>query len=357
MTRILVVEDDVAVRENVIELLELEGYEVIGAANGQEGLVIAMTESCDLMICDVKMPVLDGFQVLERLRHFQKTKTLPVIFLTAKTERENQREGMDIGADDYITKPFTRLELLNSIRTRLAKTTDLDSTTLEHVRLMDQNTNLLMPMELSEPLANVLTTSEILTEAREEIPVSKIQALAESIHKSALLMSDVTQKYLFLFDLERRQYPTPGVSKSPLTTHAEIHIQEILLAKADTYGLTLHFESLKEFDCPLEEEDLYLFFDFLVLSMFQECRSDMPVRIEGKLSPDASKYRIKFDYSFDPIRMADRKLKSYYYQVDEIEWLTMRRIGTFLGITLEYEQVQSTGSISVLLPTVDLKEG
>jgi len=357
MTKILVVEDDVAVRENVIELLELEGYEVIGAANGQEGLVIAMAESCDLMICDVMMPVLDGFQVLDRLRHFQKTKTLPVIFLTAKTERENQREGMDIGADDYITKPFTRLELLNSIRTRLAKTTDMDTTSLEQMRLIDENSNLLMPIELSELLANVLTTSEILSEAGEEMPIVKMRSLAASIHQSALLMSDVTQKYLFLSDLERRQHQTPVISKAPRTTHAEIHIQEILLAKADTYGMVLQIESMKEFDSPIEEEDLYLFFDFLILSMLLECRSDLPIRIEGSLLPDTDMYRLKFDYSIDTIRMTDKKLKSYYHQVDAAEWLTMRRIGKYLGITLEYEQNQSTGSISTFLPVCDRKEG
>lgn len=119
--KILIIEDDAFIRGNIFEILEDEGYQVITAPNGLEGVRSAETDLPDLILCDVMMPELDGFGVLTRLRQRPETAVIPFIYITAKVDKANLRRGMTLGADDYLTKPFTRKELLEAVNTRLAK--------------------------------------------------------------------------------------------------------------------------------------------------------------------------------------------------------------------------------------------
>ncbi|MGJ7033265.1 response regulator [Niabella hirudinis] len=121
MKKILLIEDNDDIRDNTAEILELSGYTVITAANGKTGVEKAIEHIPDLVICDIMMPVLDGYGVLHALHKNAATKNIPFIFLTAKTERSDLRRGMELGADDYITKPFTGTELLNAVDGRLKK--------------------------------------------------------------------------------------------------------------------------------------------------------------------------------------------------------------------------------------------
>src|SRR5690606_17392056 len=121
MKNILLIEDDVILRENTSELLELSNYNVITAPNGRIGLEMARNTLPDIIICDIMMPELDGYGVLEGLTGDEKTKHIPFIFLSAKNESKEVEKGMDLGADDYITKPFEEEELISAIESRLAK--------------------------------------------------------------------------------------------------------------------------------------------------------------------------------------------------------------------------------------------
>ena len=121
MRKILLIEDDVVLRENTSELLELSNYEVLNAPNGKIGVKVAKETLPDIIVCDIMMPELDGYGVLEALTKNESTQHIPFIFLSAKTERKDVRRGMDLGADDYITKPFTEDELISAIESRLAK--------------------------------------------------------------------------------------------------------------------------------------------------------------------------------------------------------------------------------------------
>jgi len=121
MTKILVIEDEEFVRLNLVEMLEAEDYQVVSAQNGMLGAMYALDYIPELIICDVMMPELDGYGVLNTLRQDSATATIPFIFLTAKADKADIREGMELGADDYLTKPFSRDELLQSITARLKK--------------------------------------------------------------------------------------------------------------------------------------------------------------------------------------------------------------------------------------------
>ncbi|HTI90172.1 MAG TPA: response regulator [Puia sp.] len=121
MRRLLVIDDHDDIRENIAEILTLAGYEVFTAPNGKKGVETALKEKPELIICDIMMPELDGYGVLHLLRKNDSTLDTPFIFLTARTERSDFRKGMEMGADDYITKPFDDIELLNAIEIRLKK--------------------------------------------------------------------------------------------------------------------------------------------------------------------------------------------------------------------------------------------
>ena len=121
MHKILIIDDNADVRNNLEEILKLSGYEVIAAANGKEGIQKAMDALPDLVLCDIIMPNLDGYGTLEILSKNPKTAGIPLIFLTAKSEKEDFRKGMSLGAYDYITKPFDDVNLLKTIETRLRK--------------------------------------------------------------------------------------------------------------------------------------------------------------------------------------------------------------------------------------------
>lgn len=121
MTKILLIEDNPEIRENMTEILELAGYEVFTAPNGKDGIDTALKEQPNLILCDIMMPVLDGYGVLHLVQKHAQLQSVPFIFLTAKSERNEIRKGMESGADDYITKPFDSTELLNAIEMRLKK--------------------------------------------------------------------------------------------------------------------------------------------------------------------------------------------------------------------------------------------
>jgi CRP/FNR family cyclic AMP-dependent transcriptional regulator len=119
--RILVIEDNREVRENIAEILALSDYIVVSADNGKTGVETALKQPFDLVVCDIMMPQLDGYGVLHLLSKHKETRNIPFIFLTAKSEKADFRKGMEMGADDYLTKPFDGIELLNAIEIRLKK--------------------------------------------------------------------------------------------------------------------------------------------------------------------------------------------------------------------------------------------
>jgi DNA-binding response OmpR family regulator len=125
--KILIIEDNEDIREGTAEVLDLAGYETYTAANGKIGIDLALKHIPDVILCDVMMPELDGYGVLYLLQKNSKTTNIPFIFMTAKADRADMRKGMEMGADDYLTKPFDDLELFNAIESRLKKKQKLDN--------------------------------------------------------------------------------------------------------------------------------------------------------------------------------------------------------------------------------------
>lgn len=147
MTRILVIEDDEQVRLPLVDLLEINGFEVQSAENGLEGIRLARADPPDLIISDIMMPEVDGYSVLQAMQNNPETAVIPFLFLSAKTNASDIREGLGLGADDYLVKPYQGHELLAAIRTRLEKheriartaTRTTAESTIDHIFIKDGN--------------------------------------------------------------------------------------------------------------------------------------------------------------------------------------------------------------------------
>ncbi|MBE9005681.1 response regulator [Fortiea sp. LEGE XX443] len=202
MNKILVIEDDINVRQNIVDLLYAENFNVIIAENGYIGLQLAQAEIPDLVICDVMMPELDGYEVLKELRQNPKTAIIPLIFLTAKSEKTDFRKGMDLGADDYIIKPFSRTELLAAITCRLERQTAIYQQTQEKLDKLRNSITLSLPHELRTPLNGILGFSQLLMEESELLDAESIKEMAEFIHQSSQRLFLLIQKFLLYAELE-----------------------------------------------------------------------------------------------------------------------------------------------------------
>lgn len=152
MTQILVIEDDSNVRTLILKLLKAEGFDAISAADGRIGVQLARVHEPDLIICDIMMPECSGYEVLEQLRQDAVTATIPFIFLSAKSDRTDLRQGMDLGADDYLTKPFKRAELLGAISARLSKQA---AVTQPYINEMKRAAQTLSQLAYRDPLTNL----------------------------------------------------------------------------------------------------------------------------------------------------------------------------------------------------------
>lgn len=153
MKTILLIEDDSVLRETTAEILELENYKVVTAANGKRGAEQARILLPDLVICDIMMPEMDGYDVFKLLAEDEKTKRIPFIFMSAKTEIKDIRKGMDLGADDYLTKPVEEELLLSAIESRLAKSEILHEALIAE-KTLDENENLFEDIKNVDDLKN-----------------------------------------------------------------------------------------------------------------------------------------------------------------------------------------------------------
>ena len=211
MVKILLIEDEELVRENVLELLDAEGFETCCADNGRVGINIAQQENPDLILCDVMMPELDGYGVLEQVRQNPQTVTIPFIFLTAKAAKGDFRAGMELGADDYLTKPFTRAELLGAVGSQLRKKaaiaaryqSEINKTKLEleHKIRHDSLTGLPNRLSLRENFADILNSRQDEGQNTSVIPVmclclDRFKIIKENLDSlySELLLKEVAQR-------------------------------------------------------------------------------------------------------------------------------------------------------------------
>lgn len=201
MSKIVIIEDETELLENLKFIFELDGYSVKAFDNGQDGVKYALENHTDLMICDINMDGIDGYKVLELIRSSNKTKAMPFIFLTAKSNKDDVRVGMDLGADDYIPKPYTNEIVLNAVKSRLQKHNILQDVVNEEVDISKKNLASTLPHELKTPLSIIVSYSDILKTSAKNIGTDEISEIADIINISAKRLQRMFDNYTFFVDL------------------------------------------------------------------------------------------------------------------------------------------------------------
>jgi signal transduction histidine kinase len=202
MKQILVIEDDLQILNNIQEILLLEDFEVITAQNGAIGVQLAKEKHPDLIICDVMMPELDGFSVLKTLHQNSLTARIPIIFVTAKAARNDMREGMGLGADDYLTKPFTIPELLKTVSARIEKQEAIKQESTAKLDLLRWNIARFIPHELLTPLNGILGISDLLLSCYESMPASEVVDSIRLIQHSGMRLNRLVRNFMLYAELE-----------------------------------------------------------------------------------------------------------------------------------------------------------
>jgi CheY-like chemotaxis protein/anti-sigma regulatory factor (Ser/Thr protein kinase) len=202
MSKILVIEDELAVRENILARLEAEGFITLDAENGLNGVELALAHRPDLIICDVMMPELDGYGVLSMLRQNPVTSTIPFIFLTAKADKVDLRQGMEMGADDYLTKPFTRNELLGAIAARLQKQAVVAQQSEKKLDDLRRSITDALPQEVLIPLSEILGFSRLLVDHYDSVKPPEILETAQNIHTSSLRLQRLIENFIMYAQIE-----------------------------------------------------------------------------------------------------------------------------------------------------------
>ncbi|MDP3981860.1 MAG: response regulator [Chlamydiota bacterium] len=197
MKKILIIEDTASLREGINDILAINHYEVISAPDGKRGLRMAREFFPDLIMCDIMMPGLDGYEVLKQIRKDPFIGTIPFIFLTAKATKSDMRHGMNIGADDYLVKPFTEEELMESIRARLEKHA------LLHLRQETVRRNLMRALqhELRTPLAGILMGVDAMVQMR-ATDTPEMKQIEDVCKKYGVRLQHLIEKYILFSTLE-----------------------------------------------------------------------------------------------------------------------------------------------------------
>ncbi|MGV0105051.1 response regulator transcription factor [Nostoc sp. DSM 114167] len=220
--KILIIEDEVQICSNIQQILSFSDFNTITANNGLEGLRLAKTEQPDLICCDVMMPELDGYGVLTALRQDPVTEFIPVIFLTAKVDRGDLRQGMELGADDYLTKPFSMDELLKAIQVRLDRVEKPALIKQQYEQEHQENTKLKQEIEInSQKLQESQHLAEICNEVLQKLlqdlgnPLSNINMAIYMLKKAqsdverdrylSILQQEYAREMMFLNEMKNLQ--------------------------------------------------------------------------------------------------------------------------------------------------------
>ncbi len=202
MKTILVIEDEREVRENVAEILELEDFNVITAEDGSIGVQLARKYHPDLILCDIMMPQMDGYGAIAELRQQDATATIPFIFITAKAERHDLRRGMELGAHDYLTKPFTPSELRNAVVAQLSKRAVLEDRMNHKLDRLRSGIARALPHELRTPLNAIIGCSDLLLTDYNDFNPAEIWDMLRDIHGAGLTLYRTIENFLLYAELD-----------------------------------------------------------------------------------------------------------------------------------------------------------
>src|SRR4051812_18187426 len=202
MKKILVIDDEEWLREMMLLALRQRGFEVIEAENGERGIEVARKELPDLILCDVNMDKVDGYLTLSSLRSEPSTASIPFILMTGLADQAGMRHGMELGADDYLPKPFTIEALYAAVDARLKKAKTVREEAERKLADLRDNISMMLPHELRTPLNGILAYGEILTSDAATLPPEEISEMGQVIYQSGKRLEHLVENFLIFAQLE-----------------------------------------------------------------------------------------------------------------------------------------------------------
>lgn len=284
--KILAIEDEYAIREAITGVLSYEGFEVIVAKNGRIGVERAKEFLPDLIICDILMPELDGYGVLSELRKDPSTATIPFVFLTAKVDKDDLRLGMNLGADDYLVKPFRAQELLRAVRTRLEKQELIHQQSDRKLKDLRGNIIHALPHELRTPLTTILGFSSLLSESCQLIDSEQTRDMSKAINNAATRLERIIQNFLVYAQIELMAEDQEKLAELCTQTidHPATIISDISRKVAQNYQREDDLElDLQDAVVQISEEDLKKIVEELVDNAFKFSTPNSKVKISTQL--------------------------------------------------------------------------
>jgi two-component system, sensor histidine kinase and response regulator len=234
---ILIIEDEIEICEDLVKILKLSDYDTLFAHDGVEGLKLALAHIPDLIISDIMIPKLNGYELLRKLQNEPETASIPFLFLSAKSNKFDLREAMNLGADDFITKPYDIDELLNTIRVRLDKRKQRESHLTKKIENLQTNLRKTMPHEIRTPLNVILGFSEFLMKNKKLVHEVEALDMIQNIHESGQRLLRTFENYLLYANLELISATQSEKHKFQKykTYMADVYLRDVAQGKAIEY--------------------------------------------------------------------------------------------------------------------------
>jgi DNA-binding response OmpR family regulator len=285
---ILIIDDNQDLRTIITEALRLEGYIVLDASDGFIGIEMAKKYRPDLILCDIIMPGIDGFEVKKQLGNFNETRLIPLIFLSALSEHNEIRTGMETGADDYLVKPVLLEELFKSINSRLKKYENINITINEKLDKFKDRIITVLPHELLTPLNGILGFSCLLKEDDGTFSREEIKQFASAIEESGLRLHHLIDNYLKFMMLKVNK--EAEIIKKAIKTNEIISNISKLVALNYKRSNNLILKLIKT-DLMINKDDFEYVLNEIVDNAFKFSKTDTLVEIES--NTDGDNFRIK----------------------------------------------------------------
>ncbi|MFK7802475.1 MAG: response regulator [Anaerolineae bacterium] len=290
MTKVLVIEDESSIRESIVDALEYSGYEVETASDGREGIDLARSCEPDLILCDIMMPIADGYEVRSQLNKFSDIAATPFIFLTAKATKTDQRKGMALGADDYLTKPFTAEELLDTVKSRLERHSQINKYNTDQIESLRNYLNSTIPHELRTPLNGILGFLSLLEDGLDTYDKKEIREMLSYMRRGADRLDNTIENFILYSQLQLIKHEPVILEKVHNFSQLK-GVEFVIRHVAESYAFKANRTS--DLKLNIEEGDVFIINDhaeklvaMVVENAFKFSLNDTPVTVIGKKDGD-----------------------------------------------------------------------
>lgn len=294
--KILIIEDETEICNNLVKIMQLSGYDTLNAYDGKNGLELAMNESPDLILSDIMMPGLDGFEILKKLQSNIETAAIPFLFISAKSSKHDIREAMNLGADDFITKPYDIDELLSAVKIRLEKKLRRESLYSNKIEKLQTNLRKTMPHEIRTPLNVILGFSEFLMKNNKMLQEADALDIIKNIHQSGQRLQRTFENYLLYANLELISASEEEKEKyqKSKTYMVDIFIRDVVFTKANEYKREEDFElELVDATVIINEEHFKKLTDELLDNSLKFSERGTKIIVQSKINGNFFKLNIK----------------------------------------------------------------